>query len=227
MDPTHLSYILMANIAGIVIGVLVSSRMIITNVKMRWIWLIGFGLLLVFHLWMNFLFATMADADTFIIPLITQGMGAGMLMAPLIIFCISAVPAHLGSTASATGVFFRFTGFCSSIALINYFQLYDKSRHYNRFLDKLTSLDPLVSSKLGLYKAGLMAKGLPADRATKAATGLLYRSADVQAQIRFSMDYYSMISIMIIGVILLIAWVPYLNKTVIDLRRNQPAPAAY
>ncbi|WP_343673312.1 MFS transporter [Chitinophaga sp.] len=227
MDPIHLSYILLANVAGIFLGVLVSSRMITTYVKMRWIWLIGFSLLLVFHLWMNFLFATMADADTFITPLIIQGMGAGMLMAPIIIFCISSVPAHLGSTASATGVLFRFTGFCGSIALINYFQLYDKSRHYNRFLDKLTTLDPLVNSKLGIYKAGLMTKGMPADRAAKAATGLLYRSADVQAQIRFSMDYYYLISILIIGVILLIAWVPYLNKTVIDLRRNQPAPAAY
>lgn len=227
MDPRQLSYILMANVTGIFLGVLVSSRMITTHMKMRWIWMIGFSLLLVFHLWMNSLFATMADADTFILPLILQGIGAGMLMAPIIIFCISSVPAHLGSTASATGVLFRFAGFCSSIALINYFQLYDKSRHYNRFLDKLTLLDPLVNTKLGVYKVGLIAKGMPADRATKAATGLLYRSADIQAQIRFSMDYYYLISILIIGVILLIAWVPYLNKTVIDLRRNQPAPAAY
>jgi MFS family permease len=227
MDPTHLSYILLANVAGIISGVLISSRMIITHVKMRWIWLIGFTFMLIFHLWMNFLFATMADAQTFIIPLIVQGMGAGMLMAPIIIFCISSVPAHLGSTASATGVFFRFAGFCSSIALINYFTLYEKNRHYNRFLDRLTILDPLVNAKLGVYKAGLMAKGLPADRAARAANGLLYRAADIQATIRFSMDYYYLVSILLIAVILVIAWVPYLNRTVIDLRRNQPAPAGY
>lgn len=227
MDPRHLAYILLANIGGILMGVLISSRWILLKMKIRLLWILGFSLLLVFHLWMHSLFATQADASTFIIPLIIQGLGAGLLMAPVIIFCISSVPAHLGGTASATGVLFRFSGFCGSIALINYFQLYDKSDHYNRFLDNISVLDPLVPVRLSQYKGALTDKGLPADQAAKIANGLLYRSADIQSQIRHAMDYYYLISCMLIIVILLIAILPYLNRTVINLRNNQPAPASY
>jgi MFS family permease len=227
MDPRHLASILMANIAGILVGVVISSRWILMKKKIRLLWIYGFSLLLVFHLWMHWLFATQADAGSFIIPLIVQGLGVGLLMAPVIIFTISSVPAHLGGTASATGVLFRFTGFCGSIALINYFQLYDKSNHYNRFLDNISLLDPLVPAKLAQYKGALTAKGLPGDQAAKIANGLLYRSADIQAQIRYSMDYYYLISVALIVVIFLIAFLPYLNRTVISLKGNQPSPASY
>jgi MFS family permease len=227
MDPGYLSYILLANIAGIVGGVLYSSRWIVLRRPVRWLWMIGFALLLVFHLWMHALFATQADAPTFIMPLILQGLGAGMLMAPMIVYAISSVPSHLGSTASATGVFFRFTGFCLSIAFINYFQLFSRKVHYNRYLDLVTSLDPFVTERLEGYQKAVTAKGIPADQAVKMANGLLYRSADIQAQIRFSMDYYYLISCLLAVVILLIALLPYLNRTVINLRNNQPAPASY
>ncbi|UPK71399.1 MFS transporter [Chitinophaga filiformis] len=227
MDPKHLSYILVANIGGIAGGALYSSRWIVMERPVRWIWITGFALLLVFHLWMHALFATQADASTFIVPLIVQGLGAGMLMAPMIIYTISSVPSHLGSTASATGVFFRFAGFCLSIALINYFQLFSRKVHYNRFLELVTSLDPFVTARLEGYKRAVTAKGIPADQAAKMANGLLYRSADIQAQIRFAMDYYYLISCLLVVIILLIAFVPYLNRTVINLRNNQPAPASY
>ncbi|MBW8684165.1 MFS transporter [Chitinophaga rhizophila] len=227
MDPRHLSYILLMNIAGIIVGVLYSSRWILLKRSMRWIWIAGFSLLLIFHLWMHVLFATQADTPTFIVPLILQGIGVGLLMAPMIIYAISSVPPHLGGTASATGVLFRFAGFCISIALINYFQLFSRKVHYNRFLDLVTSLDPLATAKLVHYKTAVAAKGIPADQASKIANGLLYRTADIQSQIRFSMDYYYMISCVLAAIILLIAFAPYLNRTVVNLRNNQPAPAAY
>jgi MFS transporter, DHA2 family, multidrug resistance protein len=226
-DPIHLAYILLVNITGILVGVLYSSRWIVLKRKIRWLLIIGFSLLFIFHTWMYFLFATQADMPAFIVPLLLQGLGAGMLMAPIIIFCISSVPAHLGGTASATGVFFRFTGFCVSIALINFFQLYAKHLHYNRFLDLITMLDPFASAKMTQYKAVLTGKGVPADQASKIANGLLFRTADIQAQIRYAMDYYYLISCALVLIILLIAVWPYVNRTVINLRNNQPAPASY
>ncbi|MGY0037387.1 MFS transporter [Pedobacter sp. NJ-S-72] len=108
MDPIHIGYIMAANIVGIVISVLISSRLIIMKRPIRLVWLYGFVLLLIFHVWMWFLFTTQADPSTYVIPLIIQGMGAGMLMTPIIVFAISSVPEHLGSSASATGVFFSF-----------------------------------------------------------------------------------------------------------------------
>lgn len=227
MDPIHIGYIMIANIVGIVLSVLISSRLIIMKRPIRLVWLYGFVLLLIFHAWMWFLFSTQADPSTFVIPLIIQGMGAGMLMTPIIVFAISSVPERLGSSASATGVFFRFSGFCASIALINYFQLQQKNNHINRFQEHLSGLNTIVSERLNLYAGAMTNKGMAPDQAAKAARGLLNRAVDNQAQLRAMMDYYLLISIVLIIVLLVVALFPKLNRTKIDLKSNQPAPASY
>ena len=227
MDPIHIGRLMLVNIAGIIVSVIVSSRLVISKKPMRLTWITGFALLLIFHVWMCFLFSTQADAPAFIIPLIVQGMGAGMLMAPIIFFMVSSVPAHLGNSASATGVFFRFLGFSGSIALTNYFQLFEKSKHYNRFQDRITAVNPMVDERVNTYKELLMSYGASRELAGRTANGLLNRAVDVQSQLRFAMDYYQLISWLILITILFIALAPYINKTTVNVKSNQPAPASF
>jgi DHA2 family multidrug resistance protein len=227
MDPTHTANMLLVNSAGIILSVLISSRFVVMKMPMRFIWMAGFIFLLVFHLWMRLLFATQANVSAFFIPLFLQGMGAGTLMTPIIIFMVSSVPIQLGGTASATGVFFRFCGFCSSIALINYFSISKQTEHFNRFQQSLTALDPAVMQKVNAYRQMLIGKGLPADRATNLANVLLNRSVHTQTQLRYAMDYYELISWIILGMILLIALYPYLNRTIVNVKGNQPASASF
>jgi DHA2 family multidrug resistance protein len=227
LDPIHIAYIMMSNVVGIVIAVFVSSRLMILKRSMRLIWLYGFILLLIFHLWMVYLFSAQANSSSFILPLIIQGLGAGMLMTPIIVFAVSSVPQHFGNTASSIGVFFRFVGFCSSTAVINYFNLYNKSNHINRFQEQLSSLNLIAVDRLALYKRMLMGKGLPEGEATRVATGLLSRSVEMQAQIKANVDYYVFICYLLVVVILIIAVIPYLSRTIINLRSKQPAPIAY
>lgn len=227
MDPIHVAYIMLMNILGVVIGVTLSCNLVLLKKPMRLIWIYGFTILLVFHTWMWFLFDTQADADTFYIPLIVQGLGAGMLMTPIIIFMISSVPEALGSTASATGVFFRFCGFCSSTAIINFFQLYQRNNHYNRFQDQISALNPVAVDRLNSYRQVMISRGVAPDQAAKIANGLLNRSVDAQAQLRYAMDYYLLISCLLVAIILLIALLPYLNRTVVNLASNQPASVSY
>ena len=227
MDPIHIGQIMLVNIGGIILSVIVSSRLIISKKPMRLIWISGFVLLLIFHVWMSFLFSTQADESSFIIPLIVQGMGAGMSMAPIIVFMVSSVPQPLGGSASATGVFFRFLGFSGSIALINYYQLFAKTKHYTRFQDELTAVNPMLNERINAYKQLLVSRGTSTEQAGRIANGLLNRSVDVQSQLRFAMDYYQLISWLILIAILLIALVPYINKTIVNVKTNQPAPASY
>nr|AGU12348.1 Major Facilitator Superfamily [uncultured organism] len=227
MDPIHIAYVLLANMAGIILSVIVSSRLIVLKKPMRLIWLYGFVLLLVFHVWMRFLFATQANPDTYIIPLMVQGIGAGLLMTPIIVFMVSSVPVHLGGTASATGVFFRFTGFCTSIALINYFQLAKGSAHHNRFQQEISDVNPIVAQRLLSYRQLLTSRGMAPDQAARVANSLLNRSVNAQAQLRYAMDYYYFISWILVVVILIIALYPYINRTIVNVKSNQPAPASY
>ena len=227
MDPIHIGYLMLPNIGGIVIAATVAARALLVRRSLRVICLAGFALLLVFHVWMRFLFVSQADADSYILPMLVQGLGAGTLMAPLIIFTISSVPAQMGSTGSAIGVFFRFTGFCTSIALVNYFQLDGQRSHYDRLQQQSSSLDPIATQRMADYGKALVSRGMPADLASSAARGLGSNAGMLQAQLRYAMDYYTLVSVLLIAVLLIIAIYPSFNRTVINLRSRQPSPVSY
>ncbi|RYE07310.1 MAG: transporter, partial [Sphingobacteriaceae bacterium] len=69
MDPIHIAFLMLANIAGIIIGVIISSRLVVLRKPIRLVWIYGFMLLLIFHVWMCFLFDTQADPVSFMLPL--------------------------------------------------------------------------------------------------------------------------------------------------------------
>jgi MFS family permease len=227
MDSIHVSYMLLVNSMGIVVSVIVSSRLVILQKPMRFIWMAGFAFLLIFHLWMRLLFTPQANVSQFFLPLFIQGLGAGTLMTPIIIFMVSSVPAQLGGTASATGVFFRFCGFCSSIALINYYSIFKQTEHLNRFQQALSALDPALVQRVTAYRQMLIGKGMGSEQATRLANALLSRSVHTQTQLRYAIDYYELISWLILGVTVLIALYPYLNRTIVNVKSNQPAPASF
>jgi DHA2 family multidrug resistance protein len=227
MDPIHIAYMLLANSAGIVCTAFVSSRLIIMKKPMRLILMAGFGLMLIFHLWMRMLFSSEANETAYLLPLFIQGAGAGLLMSPLILYMVSAVPAQLGGMASATGVFFRFFGFCCSIAFINYYSLVKQRVHYDRFQQHITALDPIAVQKLSVYKQSFVAKGIAPEQAKVMADRLMHKSVVVQSQLRYAIDYYELISWCLLVIILLIAVYPYLNRTIVNVKSNQPAPASF
>ena len=227
MDPLNICEVLVWNIAGIIFGILISSRLVIQLVPMRLIWMAGFALLLVYHIWMCFLITTQADQGTFYIPFIVKGMGAGMLLAPLILFMISSVPAQMSQTASAIGVFVRYTSFCISIALINYFQLKDVNTHYDRLQQEVTATNPVAVDRLKIYQQNMASKGLPADLSAKIANVQLYKAMKAQSELRFYLDYYQMISYLLAGLLIILSFIPYINRTKVKVIYSQPAAVSY
>lgn len=224
-DPMHVSYINLLNLGGLVAGVVIACCMTLRQKRIRYIWLPGFLLLLAFHLSMFFLFDVQADEHNYFIPLFMQGLGVGLIMVPTIIYAISSVPRSLGPSASAICLAIRYLGFCVSIGLINYFELFEKSRHYNAFQDHLTRIDPVVRKALYLQSHRLRIKGVAPAQAAKASHKLLVNSINGQGQLRFAMDYYELMSLLIVGTLLLIALFPYLNRTAVYLKSRKLSPA--
>ncbi|WP_205686395.1 MFS transporter [Chitinophaga parva] len=224
-DPMHVSYINVFNIAGLIVGVFVACLLILQRYPIRFIWLTGFMALLVFHGVMYFLFDTQADEDHFFIPLFVQGLGVGMIMVPTIVFSISSVPVVEATSAAAVCLAVRFLGFCAAISAINYFELLGKGRHYNAFQDHLTKLDPEVRHTLALQTQQLVHKGIPASQAGRLANRLLVNALGGQNQLRFAMDYYEMMFILLAGTLLLILCFPFLSRTVVYLKRRVLSPA--
>lgn len=224
-DPIHVSYMNSLNLLGIISGVIISCCMVLQKKRIRYIWLPGFMLLLIFHCVMFFLFDIQADEKNYFIPLFIQGFGVGIIMVPTIIYAISSVPVSLGPSASAICLAARYFGFAVSIAFINYFELFEKSRHYNAFQDHLTLTNPVVSHVLNKNVQQLLHRGIIHSQSLKASDKLLINAVNGQSQIRFGMDYYELMSWLLAGTLLLIALFPYLNKTVVYLRSRVLAPA--
>lgn len=178
-----------------------------------------------FHAVMYFSFDVQADEFNYFIPLFIQGLGIGLIMVPTIIYIISSVPLQIGPSAAATALAIRYLGFCASIALINYYELYQKSRHYNAFQDRLSAIDPSIKDFLHRQTMKLGGKGMLEDHAVKGAEKLLRERVNLQNQLRFAMDYYEMMVWMLSITLLLILLFPYLNRTVLYLKSKRLSPA--
>lgn len=225
LDPIHISYLNTFNLAGLIIGIIISCAMILQKRSIRFIWFPGFILLLAFHVIMFFLFATQANEDNFYIPLLIQGLGVGIIMVPTIVYAVSAVPVAIGASATSICSTMGYIGFCVSAACINFYELYEKSRHYNAFQDHLTKVDRTALHALLLRSTDLLSKGITLKQSARGANKQLVNTVNQQIQIRFAMDYYELMSIMLIITLLLIAVFPYLNRTAVYLRSRRLAPA--
>jgi DHA2 family multidrug resistance protein len=223
-DPIHVSYINLFNISGIVIGVIVACSLLLQHRPIRLIWIYGFSILLIFHCWMYFLFSITGEPSTYYIPLFLHGLGVGLLISPTIIFMVSAVPQTMVDTAAGICLFVRCFGFYASIACINYFDLLKKGIHLDALKGNLTAENSLLKQVIVKQSKNFISHGALKKESTILANRFLGKQINLQAQIRSSIDYYELVIWMLIFTIIIIALFPYVNKTVIRFKKEQPAP---
>jgi len=222
LDPIHVGYITLWNIAGIVAGVVLACIYVLRHKPIRLLWIYGFLLLLVYHAWMIFLFIPQANEEAFYVPLLMQGLGAGLLMTPTIVYVITSVPEKLSSTAAGICLFMRCFGFYLSIALINYFELFSGSKHYNTFQFHVSKESAVFGQVFARYQEMLLSHGASPAGTARAGTKLLDGALKMQSRIRFAVDYYEMICILLVFTIILVSLFPYINKTLTSLKRSLP-----
>ncbi|WP_316830879.1 MFS transporter [Pedobacter aquatilis] len=227
MDSLHANEIMIFNIAGVVAGSLIAIRFLTKQKHLRVLWIAGFTLLLAFFLWMCLLFAAEAGTNNFYIPLFLQGVGAGMVMSPIVMFIMSSVPDKSSRSAASVGIFVRFSTFSLSLALINFFQLYFKGKHSDGLRANLSMIDYSLSERLQIYQSALLSRGMPKDEAGKAAVGLLNKALQKQTFLEFCVSYYEWIAVLCFISIVLIAFQPVISRTVINLRNKQPAAVGF
>lgn len=224
-DPRHISYIYTFNLLGLIVGVVIACIFLLKKQNIRFIWSLGFVMLLLFHVAMYFLFHVAANENHYFIPLFLQGFGVGLLMVPTIIYVIASVNIKLGPSAAAICLAVRYLGFTVSSALINYFGIYRKSQHYNRFQDNITSLNYVYENEISMYISKLTSRGMLASLSEKASQKMIITDVNQQASLRYAMDYYEMMSWIIVIVLVLVICTPYLNKTLIYLKSKTLVPA--
>jgi hypothetical protein len=168
---------------------------------------------------MCFLLSGQGNASAYYIPLIVLGIGIGMLMASILYFIITAVPAALRDSSSALCALFRCVAFCTSVALINYFDLKQKALHYNAFLDHYSKANPLVKQGLQQVTGMLVKRGMPKGTSVAVANRLLLKRVLTQDQVRFTIDYYFLIGCLVLIVLLILAAHPMVKKLYLFLKK--------
>lgn len=220
VDPIHLSPIWVVNIIGIVLGMFISARFLLYGTPIKEILIAGFSCLLLYHVQLYFLFANSADTSDFFLPFFVQGLGSGALFVPIVMFTVSSVPVTMAGSVSFLGIGFRFIGFCTSISLANYFQLYLKSTHYNRFRANITELNPAMSETMAQIQQNIARTGQDAATAKALSSGVFNKMMANQVTLRASMDYYSAVIWALVALIVAILFVPKAKKVVLDFRRR-------
>jgi DHA2 family multidrug resistance protein len=220
MDGWHLAALQVPTLLGIAIGMSLTVRFVLLNYPLRPIWLLGFTLLLVYHVWMYFLFGPSQGPAVFVMPLFLQGLGVGTLMVPITVFTLSSLPPAISLSGSYTAVTARYLGFISSIALVNFFQLYWRTENINRLAQEVLPGTNQLATRLQGYQQSLHSKGMDLGSAQRVATRLLANSVETQSQLRYSMSYYGMVSVAILLLLLLIVVLPPVRQKVLTFRQR-------
>ncbi len=224
LDPIHLSYLNIYNLVGLISGVIIACIWLLKRLKMRFIWSLGFLFLFIFHFGMYLQFAPTANPDSYFLLLFCQGFGVGLLMVPTIIYCIASVPVELGASAAAVCLSIRYLGYTSSTAIMNYYNLYSSNQHKNRFSDYLNFSNPFLQSKLSQNAVKLQGRGLLNTPAEKASEKLLMLDLNKQIQLRYAMDYYEIMCWLLLVILLLVVFTPYLSRTWVYLKSRTLSP---
>ena len=219
-DAWHVAALQLPTLAGIALAMSLVVRFVLLSYPLRPLWLVGFGCLLAYHVWMYFLFGPGRGAEDFVGPLFVQGLGVGTLMVPITVFGLSDLPATISQSGSYVAVTTRYFGFIASITLVNFFQLYWRTDNLSRLAQELVPGNSLLTSRLQGYQQTLVGRGLPLQSAQRLATRLLENSLEVQSQLRYAMSYYGMISVGLLVLLLAIIILPPVHQKVLSFRQR-------
>jgi DHA2 family multidrug resistance protein len=219
-DAWHIAALQVPTLVGIALGMSIVVRFVLLEYPLRPIWLVGFGCLLAYHVWMYFLFGPGQGAEDFVLPLFVQGLGVGALMVPITVFTLSALPPTISQAGSYTAVTTRYLGFIASITLVNFFQLYWRTDSLNRLAQEVLPGTSQLSTRLQGYQQTLVSKGMALQSAQRVATRLLENSLETQSQMRYAMSYYGMMSVGLLVLLLALIILPPVHQKLVSFRQR-------
>ncbi|WP_413513169.1 MFS transporter [Myroides odoratus] len=220
VESISLTPIYISNLSGTFLGLLITSRLLLQGTAIKYIVLGGFSLLLLYHIQVYFLFSNQGEQNRFILPFFIQGLSVATLHVPLIIYTAASIPPSISNAVSFLGISFRFLSFSVTIGLTNYFQLFNKSVHYNRTAEYITSTNPFNEQANQHFQQQLLLDGKDVSLGANLATKLYHNHLMQQVSSRASMDYYSWVIWGLIGIILLVLLAKPTKKIITRVSKN-------
>lgn len=172
---------------------------------------------------MILLISVQGETIDFILPLFIYGIATGVLFVPIVTFTSSSVPSNIALNSSLVGILARFMGFTASMALNNEIQLFSKSATREKlretFMETNVQIPMSLSNIQDLYILG----GNDIFTAQRFSRSHLNTIVNQQILARATRDYYDLMLMMVVCVILLLIICPKIQSSIIRLtRRNIP-----
>jgi DHA2 family multidrug resistance protein len=208
-DTRQLIWLSSCNVVGLVAGIYLSAKMILSHKFPPPVFLIsGFSLLLIFNLWAYYLFTNDLSFGDLVAPALIQGLGSGMLFVPLTIQIISGLPAYTGYTGVVIAAFARFSAVCNSFVGLYTLQLGYNQHYKEAFLRHTTTLDPVFADRLEVTGRGFLNAGFSAGQSEALATRAVAGAVGVQSQLLTDMAIFRLFAIILFVTLVLIIVVP-------------------
>lgn len=155
-------------------------------------YMIAMGMI-VFFIYSLFTYKTITpqtSGEDFFWPLMVRGVGLGLLSVPISTMALSTLKgAEIGQGAAFSGMM-RQLGGSFGVALISTYLTRDIVGHRSNLIRNLDIYDPAVQARVHGIAAGMQAKGMASNTATKTAYQMLEGSVTVQATILSYMDVF-------------------------------------
>jgi MFS family permease len=218
VDPLHVIPVWIANIAAIILAMFVTARFVLSGKSLVGIIISGFVVLGIFYVYMlNFVSVT-GTTGQFMLPMMIHGAACGILFIPIVFFTASAAPPKLAYNVSMLGIFFRFIGFCLSISINNYSQLYTRAAIREKLRESLNETNPQLGRTVSGIQESYSVFGNDPHTGNSGSSAYLDQLVGKQIIARSIRDYYDVMLVGLVVLILLLLWMPGIRRIVLRLR---------
>lgn len=192
-DPSRVAAIQYVNGFGNAIGLILAAFCLMKAIPIKYIFILGFSFLAIFHFWFSFLFVPDIALSDIIIPYVLQGIAVGILFVPLIFFTTSSVPVKMAGSSGIVGVAGRFWGSTIGFCIMQNGIVFLQKKHFLKFSQFVTANSSETQETIAKYTQSFVSKGYSADNANNLALKKVFSNVSKQATLLSDMEIYTVV----------------------------------
>jgi MFS transporter, DHA2 family, multidrug resistance protein len=212
-EPARVAGVQYINALGNVVGLVLSAIFLIKSVPMKFIFILGFSLLAVYHFWFTFLFMPDIALSDIVIPYILQGVGVGLLFVPLILFTTSSVPVSMSVSSGIVGVAGRFWGSTIGFCILQNAVAFLQKKHFLKFSQFVTANSNEAQETIAKTTQSFVAKGYSVDNANTLALKKVFGTISKQSTLLTNMEIYTYVGYGLVVLIVFIGFNQHLKQS--------------
>ena len=219
-EPSRVAKVQYLNLLGNIVGMVGAAFFLAKQVAHRYIFILGFVFIAVYHLWFTFLFVPDVSLADIVFPYMLQGVSVGLLFVPLVLFTVSSVPQHLASSSGTAGVAGRFWGSTIGFCIMQNAQVYLTQFHTLKLNRFVLPESPETQNRLQQAIQSFIAKGYTEEDASKLAVKGIAASVKKQSLLLSNMEIFTFIGYGLLLLVVLLLVNRHLRQT-FDIFKNK------